>query len=596
MITENLGSFLVLEKIGQGGMGSVFQAEDERGQIIALKVLSPELLENNKARERFVLESQVLRTLEHENIVKALSEAQESDGHLFYAMEWIQDSDLNARLKKTARLDLKESLSVTIDILSALQFAHDKGVLHRDVKPSNIFVDSKNRAKLGDFGLARLMDVTRLTATGSTLGTPEYMSPEQAEGKELDPRSDLYSVGILLYHLLSGQPPFQGSHPLAVLKMHTDKSPEPLPSHFAPPELQTIVHRALEKNPRDRWDSAAAMKDALEQLKNKLEQQETTVLAPPAPSSAQLDLGQSELLDPSVSKPTRKPRFVLPILFMAAVGTLIAIGLPSFRGDQAPEKTMTGQLRTKSGQDLKLQSYSIDLDQGFITAQTGPQDTLRVPLQNVKSLTKFQSESELITVNAKQLDLAAFLTQVGRENIPKPLKLQVSKTVQGRIDVDFTKLHWRAALAKIANDHQLELSIKSGLIQLRPKLEGRLVQFTQSFFKGDKRILKSLKPFFFVKRQAGRKATLHFCDAPQLGRIFQKRQEGKVSWPNPQLQSIQRSRAAYPKLFSQPEQPSWLLRYRVAPSNNKEEITITFIFDAFGQLSAIEASADFWSV
>lgn len=595
MITENLGSFLVLEKIGQGGMGSVFQAEDERGQIIALKVLSPELLENNKARERFVLESQVLRTLEHENIVKALSEAQESDGHLFYAMEWIQDCDLNARLKKSARLDLKESLSVTMDILSALQFAHDKGVLHRDVKPSNIFVDSKNRAKLGDFGLARLMDVTRLTATGSTLGTPEYMSPEQAEGKELDARSDIYSVGILLYHLLSGQPPFQSSHPLAVLKMHTDKAPEPLPRHLAPPEIQTIVHRALEKNPVDRWSSAAAMKDALEQVKSKLEQQETTVLAPPALSNAQLNSRQSEALEPLISKSTRKRRMLIPILFVAAVGTFIAIDLPSSRVDQAPEKAIAGQLRTKSGQDLKLQSFSIDLDQGIIAAQTGPQDTLRVPLHNVESLTKYQSESELITVKAKQLDLAAFLTQIGRNNIPKPFKLQVSKTVQGRIDVDFTKLHWRAVLAKIANDHQLELSIKSGLIQLRPKLELQLVQFTHSFFKGETRILEFLKPFFFVRRQAGRKATLHFCDAPQLSQIFKKRQEAKVSWANPQLQSIQRSRATYPKLFSQPKQPSWLLRYRVASSNRKEEMTITFIFDSFGRLSAIEASADFWS-
>jgi eukaryotic-like serine/threonine-protein kinase len=264
---EALGGQYELEcEIGRGGMGVVYRALDLRlDRPVAIKTLPPHLAGDAIVRERFLREARTAGRLSHQNIVP-IHRADELGGQVFFVMGYIDGASLAQRIRERARLDPSEVVRILIDVASALGYAHEHGVIHRDVKAENILIESgSGRALVTDFGIARLAEASPLTATGQVLGTVYYLSPEQVTGDGVDARSDIYSLGIVGYFALSGRFPFDASLASAVLIAHVNKAAPPLHevAPHVPRALTDIVDRCLAKDPADRFQSCFELRDAL---------------------------------------------------------------------------------------------------------------------------------------------------------------------------------------------------------------------------------------------------------------------------------------------------------------------------------------------
>ena len=266
MIRATLGDRYTVEReLARGGAARIFSARDGSGRLVALKILHPELLPSLTAK-RFLREIAYLAQLQHPHIAPLLDYG-ESEWLLYFVMPFVDGPTLRQHLDQVGRLPLRDAATVAAETLDALEYAHGKGIVHRDVKPENIVLSSTAGTVLVDFGIARAIAASesdRVTRSGFTVGTTLYMSPEQAAGaKELDHRSDIYSCGCLLFECLAGRPPFQHSVDAAVLEMH-QRMPAPDVRDLVPgvpKAVAKVVSRALEKNPGDRWQSAAAMRE-----------------------------------------------------------------------------------------------------------------------------------------------------------------------------------------------------------------------------------------------------------------------------------------------------------------------------------------------
>jgi len=265
------GKYKIVEVVGRGGMGIVYKAEDTKlKRNIALKFLPPELIRDPESRERFVLEAQAAAALSHPNIC-TIHEICEEEGDSFIAMEYIEGQSLKARMKK-APLGVEEAVDIAVQVAEGLEEAHKKGIIHRDIKSANIMVTDKGQAKIMDFGLAKVKGGTLLTREGTTLGTVAYMSPEQARGEEVDHRSDVWSLGVVLYEMLSGKLPFVGDREASILYSVVHEEPKPLKAikPDIPVELQQIIARALKKKPESRYSSVTEMLNDLKNYRDSL--------------------------------------------------------------------------------------------------------------------------------------------------------------------------------------------------------------------------------------------------------------------------------------------------------------------------------------
>lgn len=264
-----LAHFDVMRLIGRGGMGLVLEAFDSRLQRnVALKVLDPELADDEVARQRFCREARAAASITHENVVAVHQVEKHADGRVAYiVMQLVAGESLEQRLVREKRLPLREIVRIGMQAAHGLAAAHAQGLIHRDVKPGNILLEPPHdRVKLTDFGLARVADDVKLTQTGFVSGTPLYMAPEQAMGQEPDPRSDLFSLGAILYEMCAGQPPFQGGSALAILKQITDARPRPIRdlNPQTPEWLVETIDRLLAKKPEERFQTANHLAELLE--------------------------------------------------------------------------------------------------------------------------------------------------------------------------------------------------------------------------------------------------------------------------------------------------------------------------------------------
>jgi hypothetical protein len=250
------GEYTLLAPLGKGGMAAVFKAE-RRGDVCALKRPLPALLEEQEFLERFLREAEIGRTLHHPNIIRIL-ERGDVDGLPFFTMELVEGETLSALLKRDGAMEPRAGTRIVAQVAEALDYAHLKGVVHRDLKPSNIMVMPTGVVKVMDYGIARARRFEGLTMTGAFLGTPDYVAPETVDGQGADARSDLYSLGIVYYEVLTGRRPFHGDTPFVTIKKHCTEPPPPPSSLNAavPAQLEGIVLRLLRKDPAERFPGA----------------------------------------------------------------------------------------------------------------------------------------------------------------------------------------------------------------------------------------------------------------------------------------------------------------------------------------------------
>jgi eukaryotic-like serine/threonine-protein kinase len=261
------GRYRIQRKLGAGGMADVYLAEDqELGRRVAIKILNSRHGNDDQFIERFRREAKNAAALNHPNIVSIYDRGEAEDTY-YIAMEFLDGRTLKELIVGRGAAPINVAIEYARQILSALRFAHRHGIVHRDIKPHNVLVDGEGRVKVTDFGIARA-GTSQMTETGSIVGTAQYLSPEQARGGEVDPRSDLYSLGVVLYELLTGKTPFDGETPVEIAMKHLSTTPKP-PSSLRPDvprELDMVVLRALAKNPDDRYQSADEMESDLERV------------------------------------------------------------------------------------------------------------------------------------------------------------------------------------------------------------------------------------------------------------------------------------------------------------------------------------------
>ena len=317
-----LGKYRILDIIGHGGMGVVYKAEDSvLKRTVALKVILPSLGASEPTRKRFLREARTMAQLEHDHVAR-LYEVGEDRGIPFIAMEFLIGEPLDRRLHSVRVLPLTETLRIGREIAEGLAAAHARGLIHRDIKPANIFLAGRDcRVKILDFGLARAdQEESRITQSGAILGTPAYMAPEQGRGEKVDFRCDLFSFGVVLYRLSTGQQPFTGKDAISTMMAICNETPAaPQVQNFdVPVELSDLIMWLLDKDPARRGESAQAVVESLQQIERQLRGE---AIAPTTHSKKVTRTGRG----PSASDasetpaPKRKDRQPLPWLLIAAV-------------------------------------------------------------------------------------------------------------------------------------------------------------------------------------------------------------------------------------------------------------------------------------
>jgi eukaryotic-like serine/threonine-protein kinase len=272
MANKTLGPYLIDRRLGHGGMGTVYAGVHEQtGQWAAIKVLSENLNADPRFRERFQGEVETLKLLNHPNIVTLIGYGEE-DGQLFFVMELVDGLSLEGALQAGRRFQWDQVIDIAVQVCAALKHAHDHGVIHRDLKPANLLLTPNGTVKLTDFGIAKLFGVSGLTMAGSMIGTPDYMSPEQTEGFPATGRSDLYSLGCVMYALISGKPPF--TSPSITKIIDRVRTVEALPLRRLVPDLpepmERIVAQLLNKDPAQRIATPQALANLLRAMKHAL--------------------------------------------------------------------------------------------------------------------------------------------------------------------------------------------------------------------------------------------------------------------------------------------------------------------------------------
>ena len=306
MIGKTISHYKILSEIGSGGMGIVYKAEDiNLKRHVALKFLPPELTRDTEARERFIHEAQSASALDHPNVCTVYEIGKTDDNQMFIAMGYYEGETLKDRIAK-GPLKIDEALDIAIQISSGLEKAHKKDICHRDIKPANIFITNDNVVKILDFGLAKLSGQTKLTKDGSTLGTVAYMSPEQTTGEKTDSRSDIWSLGVVLFEMITGLLPFKGDYEQAMQYSIINEEPEPITGLRTgiPLELERIVNRTLAKDPQDRYQHADDLLSELNRLKR--------------------DSDSDKIPIKSTSKKMKKNIVIIPAIILSTVVLIIA--------------------------------------------------------------------------------------------------------------------------------------------------------------------------------------------------------------------------------------------------------------------------------
>jgi eukaryotic-like serine/threonine-protein kinase len=298
-LPKYIGKYKILQIVGMGGMGVIYKAlQESLNRIVALKVLPPQFCSNEEVAHRFEIEAKAISMLQHQNIVNIYEYGCE-DGMRYFAMQYVDGENLSGIIHKKKMLTIPEVIDFSKQICRGLRYAHGQNIVHRDIKPHNILVDKENVVRLTDFGIAKIFSsLGSLTLTGVTVGTPEYMSPEQAEGSDVEAKTDIYSLGIVMYEMLTKKPPFTANNPIAIAYKHVHELPisPSIKRRDTPKRLELIILKALKKKKNDRYESVAEMLEHLDSVNlNEMVDHSTVTFMPSAEvKQAAQDAGVSD--------------------------------------------------------------------------------------------------------------------------------------------------------------------------------------------------------------------------------------------------------------------------------------------------------------
>ncbi|MCK4546377.1 MAG: protein kinase [Candidatus Eisenbacteria sp.] len=425
MIGKTISHYRILEKLGEGGMGVVYKAQDTKlDRTVALKFLPPDLTNDDDVLDRFRREAKAAAALNHPNII-TIYEIAESEGHTYIAMEYVKGRSLEEVMRDRRAigqqgLPILEAVGIAAQISEGLEKAHRAGIVHRDIKPGNILVDQDGRVKILDFGLAKLRGVSKLTKEASTLGTVQYMSPEQTRGEEVDHRTDMWSFGCVMYEMVTGKLPFTGDYEQAVVYSILNEDPKPVTSlrSDAPSGFDQVTARALAKSPDDRYDSFNGVLEDLSSLTG------ISGLDQVAPASKS-------------RKGSRRRRFFLypgiPVLLLVLIALTDRFGL--FSGLSPPAKTID------SIAVLPLENLSGDSEQEYFV--DGMTEALITELSRIKALRVISRTS---VMRYKGTDKS--VPEIGRD-------LRVDAVVEGSVVHADGRIRITAQLIEAESDYHL---------------------------------------------------------------------------------------------------------------------------------------------
>jgi eukaryotic-like serine/threonine-protein kinase len=358
------GRYRIKHRIGSGGMADVYLADDTHlGREVALKILHRRFAQDQEFVERFRREAASAAGLQHPNVV-AVFDRGGHDGTYYIAMEHLRGRTLKDVLAAEAPLPQEQAIDYAVQILHAAGFAHRRGVIHRDFKPHNVIVDEEGNAKVTDFGIAR-RGASEMTETGSIMGTAQYLSPEQAQGHAVTASSDLYSIGVMLYEMLTGRLPFEGDSAVSVALKHLSEPPPP-PSQLRPdlnPALETVVLGALTKDPAQRWQSAEDFAAALEAARAQVEAganggQDTAAFAPvPVPTADVAEAHDGAPPEPLAAEQRRRRRWPWMALSLIALALIAVAAWALTRGDEAQVPKVVGKQLAQARQILEKRGF-----------------------------------------------------------------------------------------------------------------------------------------------------------------------------------------------------------------------------------------------
>ncbi len=422
------GRYEIIEELGKGGMGEVYKVYDTKiKENIALKLLKPEIAKDKKTIERFSAELRLARKIRHKNICQMFDLGEDQRAH-FITMEFVPGEDLKSMIRMSGRLAVVTAINVAKQICAGLEEAHKLGVVHRDLKPSNIMIDKEGNARIMDFGIARSLESKGITGTGVMIGTPEYMSPEQVEGKEVDQRSDLYSLGVILYEMVTGRVPFEGETALSIAMKHkgeTPQNPKEINPNI-PDDLSQLILKCLEKEKARRCQITSDVHSELERIEKGIPLNEKVIhkRKPLTAKEITVTFGLRKLLIPALT-------IIAAAIIAVFVWQFFLKKEPAAFLKEKPSVAVMPFDDLSAGRD---QSHLCDgLAESIITALSKIKD-LRIPART--SSFSFRGEEQNITEIGQRLNVRTIL-----EGSLQKAGNKVRITVQ-LINVDDESLLW----------------------------------------------------------------------------------------------------------------------------------------------------------